>query len=104
ALWRRRPVVAASGRRLGIGGCRFMSPLEPVIVDEATPEIGAEVSVEARIILVGIDDAGASGWRFTRHRSVCRVCTADHRRQRDARQKKSFHILAPSCCYRRLQA
>ena len=84
-----RPVLAASGRSLRIGRRRFMAPFEPIVVDETGEEVGTEIGVEALVVLVGIAAVGA---RIRRLR-----CTAQtDRRQRSARQKKSFHCLAPT--------
>jgi hypothetical protein len=43
-----------------------MSPFQFVVVDEALHEGGAEIGIEARIILVGIDDGPASDRRLGR--------------------------------------
>ena len=72
---RRGPILAAAGRRLGIGRRRIMAPFKPVVVDQAREEVVAKISVEARIVLVRIDDAYARSRRLGGQGGICRICT-----------------------------
>src|ERR1700722_14865192 len=78
-----------------------MSPFELVVIDKPAREIGAEIAIETRIILVGIAAVDAPVG-LNRQGGVRSTCPADHadRRQGDACQKKFFHSFAPSCCYK----
>jgi len=100
ALRRRRPFGAARRRRLGIGGRRVMAPFQPVVVEEALQKRRAEIGVETRIVLVGIDRAPARRWHFSRHVRVgrLRAIKQAHRRERDTCQQSFLHRNRPNFC------
>ena len=90
----------ARRRRLRIGGRDIMAPFEPVVVEEALQKGRAEIVIETRIVLVGIDRAPARRRHFGRHVRVGRLRSIEqaHRRERDTCQQSSLHRNRPNCC------